>query len=101
MVNLHAVISPIQVTLVILDYLYLLVLIICLSPLIHMVGLKCCYAKFYANVCECDKANEQNATRYFSESAWFFKTLAQNGESELEKNTHLSRKVANMLLMFV
>ena len=28
-------------------------------------------------------------------------TLAQNGESELEKNTHLSRKVANMLLMFV
>ena len=31
----------------------------------------------------------------------FFKTLAQNGESELEKNTHLSRKVANMLLMFV
>lgn len=40
MVNLHAVISPIQVTLVILDYLYLLVLIICLSPLIHMVGLK-------------------------------------------------------------
>lgn len=27
-------------------------------------------------------------------------TLAQNGESELE-NTHLSRKVANMLLMFV